>query len=516
MKKSLLSFIIAISIMMSGILLPVSAENIKVPYNELKSAQLTGSAYIKEKTITSEETLKSIAEVINSSKGYTPKGESIALFSLNFKLNDKTVEYHFLKNQSNYYIQNGSKTYKISFEDLHSVVNAIGSDIYKYRSIPAVSVNNQDLRVISSSYSYLRADGKFYKTRLNSSAKSSIGLKADNLPKINFSVKPKSSFAQVYSSTGKMLFKGSFENAVSYAAKNSATKNGYIKITAAYENKYYKGEAAYRLDLNNQSDKKFEVAGLDTNPGEVLVIKVNNVKKDEKIDFKSDIDIKPNFFDNGEGGKTALMPVSYYTVVGEHYISISSGGESSAFTINVKDKKFQIQNLNVSTETAQSTIENQNANIEYENAIAPLRQVTSSQKYFDSFMWPLTGRVTTEFGMIRYVNNKPTSSRHGAIDIAAPLGTDVKAAANGKILYSGYLTLTGNTVLIEHGYGLKSWYYHMDSRSYKTGDIVNKGDIIGTVGTTGFSTGPHLHFGMSVNNVFINPSTVIDTDLLDI
>ena len=73
------------------------------------------------------------------------------------------------------------------------------------------------------------------------------------------------------------------------------------------------------------------------------------------------------------------------------------------------------------------------------------------------------------------------------------------------MLFAGYLQLTGNTVLIEHGYGLKSWYYHMDSLDVSTGQMVEQGQIIGKVGSTGFSTGPHLHFAMRLNGTPIDP-----------
>ena len=98
--------------------------------------------------------------------------------------------------------------------------------------------------------------------------------------------------------------------------------------------------------------------------------------------------------------------------------------------------------------------------------------------------------------------------------MAAPTGTRVGAAGNGRVLFAGYLRLSGYTVLIEHGFGLKTYYYHMDSINTQTGDMVEQGQKIGEVGSTGFSTGPHLHFGMSVNNVYVNPLTAIFTDLL--
>ena len=132
-------------------------------------------------------------------------------------------------------------------------------------------------------------------------------------------------------------------------------------------------------------------------------------------------------------------------------------------------------------------------------------------RYWENpFLQPVSGEITTQFGCIRYTNDDPTPSRHGGIDIAAKTGTDVLAANNGRVLFAERIQLTGNTVVIEHGYGLKSFYYHMDSLSVSAGDAVKKGDKIGEVGTTGYSTGPHLHFALAVNNVFVNPWTAFD------
>ncbi len=110
-----------------------------------------------------------------------------------------------------------------------------------------------------------------------------------------------------------------------------------------------------------------------------------------------------------------------------------------------------------------------------------------------------------DFGKRRHVNNAPTSYRHNGLDIGQDEGTPVKAINHGRVLIADYMIGTGYTIIIEHGYGLKSWYYHMVSLNVKTGDMIKKGDIIGLVGSTGFSTGPHLHLAISVNDIFVNP-----------
>jgi murein DD-endopeptidase MepM/ murein hydrolase activator NlpD len=122
---------------------------------------------------------------------------------------------------------------------------------------------------------------------------------------------------------------------------------------------------------------------------------------------------------------------------------------------------------------------------------------------------PVGGRLTTEFGETRYVNDFPTSYRHLGLDIAAPEGTEVKASNRGKVVLARSLILTGNTVMIDHGEGLFSVYHHLLKLSVKAGAVVERGQKIGEVGSTGFSTGPHLHFMISYFTTNLEPGYVL-------
>jgi len=112
--------------------------------------------------------------------------------------------------------------------------------------------------------------------------------------------------------------------------------------------------------------------------------------------------------------------------------------------------------------------------------------------------WPVTtGYVSSGYKWRRLGG---TTSFHGAIDIAASRGTPIKAAAGGVVILARYYGLAGNTVFIDHGGGMTTLYFHMDKIQVKVGQTVITGDQIGTVGTTGRSTGPHLHFEVRLKN----------------
>lgn len=116
-----------------------------------------------------------------------------------------------------------------------------------------------------------------------------------------------------------------------------------------------------------------------------------------------------------------------------------------------------------------------------------------------SFVWPTMGVITSRFGYRR-------SGYHSGIDIGAPIGTPVLAADSGMVVDAGWHGNLGRYVMIDHGGGrTKTIYGHLSSIAVKTGDTVEKGQLIGRVGNTGRSTGPHLHFEVRVNDKAVNP-----------
>jgi murein DD-endopeptidase MepM/ murein hydrolase activator NlpD len=216
-----------------------------------------------------------------------------------------------------------------------------------------------------------------------------------------------------------------------------------------------------------------------------------------------------------DGVLTALLPVKFTFETGEYLVTASGGGYSEEFLLTVVDGEFPVQDLVVDESVTSATIEDDAANAEYFQKAQPVKSISRGEILWDgAFIWPVTGEITTEFGSKRTVNGE-ISDQHGGMDIACDRGTPVMAANSGEVLFAENLQLTGNTVCIEHGMGLKTWYYHMDSLAVEAGDMVKKGDVIGTVGSTGFSTGPHLHFAAAVGTVYINPRLLLEREPLD-
>jgi len=119
-------------------------------------------------------------------------------------------------------------------------------------------------------------------------------------------------------------------------------------------------------------------------------------------------------------------------------------------------------------------------------------------------MWPVNGRLSSRFG---WRQHPVFGSRrfHNGIDIAAPHGTNVVAADSGTVITSAYSGGYGNYIVISHGNGVTTLYAHLSSRKVSSGTTVAKGQVIGLIGSTGVSTGPHLHFEVSVSGSRIDP-----------
>ena len=186
-------------------------------------------------------------------------------------------------------------------------------------------------------------------------------------------------------------------------------------------------------------------------------------------------------------------------------------GEKSIITKKVLKRNYNIQRIDGLAESKVTPPESVYKRIKKENnAIGAARAINSDLQFFkEKFIMPVEGIISGVYGSQRILNGKPRWPHYG-IDIAAKMGTMIKSSGSGVVtMAEDDLYYTGGTIIMDHGHGISTIYSHLENVLVSVGDIINQGDIIGTVGSTGRSTGPHLDFRINWFQTRLDPMSVL-------
>ena len=169
----------------------------------------------------------------------------------------------------------------------------------------------------------------------------------------------------------------------------------------------------------------------------------------------------------------------------------------------------KLQNDRLAYEKAERDLERQSSNLE---VMISKTTKNSAVVVTGGFLTPVQGRLSSPYGWRIHPKFK-SRKFHTGIDIAAPMGTPIKASNAGKVIYSGWYGGYGRVVILDHGLmngaPTTTLYAHMSRQKVAVGQVVTRGQIIGLVGSTGYSTGPHLHFEVRINGKPQNPQNYI-------
>ena len=193
-------------------------------------------------------------------------------------------------------------------------------------------------------------------------------------------------------------------------------------------------------------------------------------------------------------------------------ITIKNSDIEEKVVKRVKKRKYDIQRIDGLDEKKVSPPEEVYKRIKDENKkIGLARAINSNLDFFkDKFIMPVEGIISGVYGSQRILNGKPRWPHYG-IDIAAKKGTQIKSSGSGIVtMAEDDLYYTGGTIIIDHGHGISTIYSHLEKVLVKVGDEIKQNEIIGTVGSTGRSTGPHLDFRVNWFQTRLDPMSILN------
>lgn len=222
------------------------------------------------------------------------------------------------------------------------------------------------------------------------------------------------------------------------------------------------------------------------------------------------------FFPEAAGARTAFVGVDLQEQPGTLRILVKawtdSGGESETILgLKIKEKPFPQESLSVPAEFDHFSKEVLDRIRREQDVLSRLWRISTPQRFWEGrFVQPVSGGVTSPFGLRRVINGAPRSP-HGGVDLKAAAGTPVVAANHGKVVLRADFFFSGKSLVLDHGGGLYTMYFHLADFKVAEGVAVRRGDLVGTAGMTGRVTGPHLHWGARLNGARVDPFELIET-----
>jgi len=278
-------------------------------------------------------------------------------------------------------------------------------------------------------------------------------------------------------------------------------------IDGSWRRNHNKAEFVITID-NNPPEVEFILKPQTVLQGNTLMVIAHSQEPLVNLQgniFNRDVKFYPN-----KGYYRSLVGISVHQEIGQYILKIIAEDKAGNFTkkqktVRVIEGKFEKGIVNLSGDKKRLLTDNEARKLDYAERAKAYSHFEPKQLWQGKSVIPVNGRISSSFGQQRVYNNGVRKSTHLGIDIANVIGTNVKASNSGVVVLAKKLPISGNAVIIDHGQKVFSVYYHLNKIYVHKEEEVKKGQTIGEVGTTGQSTGPHLHWGFIVNALSVNP-----------
>ena len=247
--------------------------------------------------------------------------------------------------------------------------------------------------------------------------------------------------------------------------------------------------------------------------GEVVQIVLNGPREGSKV--KGSWQGKTFEFFKVEGSEyRSLLGIDFRLAPGSYPLEVqvdSPGNSPTTYrtSIEVAKREFGEQSLNLPEKMVHLDPETLKRVRKESAEFRKLWDRLTPQRYWHgNFVRPLPGTLSTPFGLGRILNGEPRSP-HSGVDLRARMNEPVRAANYGRIVLVGDFFFHGKAVVIDHGWGLYTMYFHLSKANVSEGDLVGKGHVIGLAGASGRATGPHLHWGVRLGGARVDPFALL-------
>lgn len=521
---------------------------IAIAYYGIKSAEDAGNRYAIEITDHTGEEIRidlnevdSLAKIVLKMNSKLTRAGGIDANTLPQKYYDIKVfdngsvssyRYYFSSNPNNRTLvsDDSGSFYSLEFKHVKAFLSKeCAYTFYDTSVAPTLSINGgEDILPTNAEWEYRAADGTYIHAPLKTAlSDSQYAMSGKN--RLKFSVSPSEYSIKVYKD-GKLL-EGDFDlSSLPYDLLDNSSLR--FVITAEWSGlEGCRGTAKYSFSTSIGKAPEFAIAAnttLEGHPdntvlmGEFFTVVGANVSAPQKIEFTSEpmLDFTPTFFSNGEL-VYALIPIpNDKNAPLEYTFRFSYSGATAEFKVNAVPRS--VKSRDYSNCDSINASRNSGSVDEYKDLLKEIGTKYEDMRYFgsDSFIDYETyygkndATIILGYGNERVPDNEDEAFILDGVDYGMPSGLDVRAISAGKVVYSGSCELLGSFVVVDHGYGLKTWYCHLSNSIVTVGETVQKGAVIGSSGKTGYTNSNGVYLITTVGSVPICPYSMQEKGII--
>ena len=442
------------------------------------------------------------------------KGTEYYKVTINNYGRDVEYKYYFSEQPEYcYYLDEDDKCFSIDRQYAAAFLNSLyGRSVFDSATLPIMTTpSGETVEPTEVKWTYLAADdmAPTYTASDAAAATDTVYNIAEQVA-VAFSIPAGSVNVNVSDDTGE-LYNGLYENlAFANIPTNTELK---VKVDAKWyktEERQSEGEASYTFKCKVTDKPVFiiEQNAETVVQGDFVNVTGKNIICDPAdIKVLSDLDVSPVFYKDRNYVR-AIIPVPLGTEAGTHSFTFVADGIEQSLEFTVTDKDYPVKYEEIS-----STVLNEESMAAFDEAMKDILTAKSDTRYFDGeFIYPVKDSVVSSGYGRPTVTSSGFEYTNEWVRVLASSGSNVLAMNAGKVVYVGEQSMTGKTVVVDHGLGLMSVYGNMTSTSVNVGDTVATGDTLGVSGSAGYADGSTVSVALTVNGTYVCPYEIWDSE----